>query len=136
MCLQFCYSIAFYHFCDFLVFCSWERSLLIVIENLTFLSTPHQQRRSAPVLLTVTWQCLLMMQPTSSCKQTHTSWFWNSQNISLLLLQLQSHSSGCCARYTNRAGSLQKLHVTREQHKTYKKCKKCTYEVAMSLLTA
>lgn len=133
MCLQFCYSIAFYHFCDFLVFCSWERSLLIVIENLTFLSTPHQQRRSAPVLLTVTWQCLLMMQPTSSCKQTHTSWCWNSQNISLLLLQLQSHSSGCCARYTNRAGSLQKLHVTREQHKTYKKC---TYEVAMSLLTA
>lgn len=131
MCLQFCYSIAFFfHLRDFLVFCSWERSFFIVVENLTFLSTPHQQRESAPGLLNA-WHCLLMMQLTSSCKQTHPSWCWNSQGISLLWLQLQSYISGCCAVYTNRAESLKKLHVTRQQCK--KPIKKCAYEVAVSL---
>lgn len=114
----------FFHLRDFLVFCSWERSLFIVVENLTFLSTPHQQRESAPGCLNA-WHCILMMQLTSSCKQTHPSWCWNSQDISLLWLQLQSYSSGCCAVYTNRAESLKKLHVTRQQ------CKKPIKNVPM-----
>lgn len=102
----------FFHLCDVLVFCSWEISLLIVVENLTFLNTSHQQRGFAPVPLNA-WQCLLMMQPTSSCKQTHASWCYNSQDNSLLWLQLQSHSSGCSAIYTSRTDTLKKMHLTR-----------------------
>lgn len=112
VCLQFCYSIAFFPLVWYFGILQLGNILTFVVENLTFLNTSHQQRGFAPVPLNA-WQCLLMMQPTSSCKQTHASWCYNSQDNSLLWLQLQSHSSGCCAIYTSRADTLKKMHLTR-----------------------